>query len=395
MWIGLLFSVMSMSTFLQQQNSEAFGLPIEETQEMLESYRTLTIHCLVTANYLQPSRHTIETLILHFAVDQNVNVDADIGNWLLIGLVVRIALRMGLHRDPSHWPNIRPLQAELRRRIWIALYQMDFFTSTQVGLPRIIKDSQCDTRPPAHLFDDDISFEHDEIPSERSLTDPTPLSFIIHRNKIIKVAGEIYDVTEAAPPSHATISILSTKLQSALDDLPPWLQAKPSQASIADNPVTMLNRIFVNILFHKAMYTLHKQNFLKSMVGEEGIESSNICVNSALSILEHQHRLSEEMEPCGLMFNIRWKVATSLNHEFLQATMMLCLALTRINADTADENALQLRQNITVPLLFTKGLWVKNTERSSEARRAVEVITAVLKDPNELNKAETSVSDGK
>ncbi|KAJ5291743.1 fungal-specific transcription factor domain-containing protein [Penicillium angulare] len=394
MWIGLLFSIMSMSAFLQQQNSEAFGLPIDETQAMLESYRTLTIHCLVSVNYLQPSRHTIETLILHFAVDQNVNIDADIGNWLLIGVVVRIALRMGLHRDPSHWPHIRPLQGELRRRIWIALYQMDFFTSTQVGLPRIIKDSQCDTRPPAHLFDDDISFEHDETPPERPLADPTPLSFIIHRNKIIKVAAEIYDVIEAAPPSPATISALSAKLQSALDDLPSWLQAKPCQSSIADNPVTMLNRIFVNILFHKAMYTLHKQNFLKSMVDKEGTESSNICVNSALSILEHQHILSEEMEPGGVMFNIRWKVATSLNHEFLQATMMLCLALTRFNVESADNNALQVRQKITDALLFTKSLWERNIERSSEARRAVEAITAVLKkDSKESNKADLLVSN--
>ena len=123
---------------------------------MLETYRTLTIHCLVAGDYLRPNSYTIETLTLYFAIDQNVNLDTHIGNWILIGVVIRIAMRMGLHRDPSHWPNIRPLQVELRRRVWITLYQMDFFTSTQVGLPRIIKDSQCDARPPVHLFEHDI-----------------------------------------------------------------------------------------------------------------------------------------------------------------------------------------------------------------------------------------------
>jgi hypothetical protein len=117
-----------------------------------------------------------------------MNLDASISNWILIGVIVRIALHIGLHRDPSHWPNIRPLEAEFRRRLWITLYHMDFFTSTQVGLPRIIKDSQCDARPPANLFDDDLSFEYNEMPPERPLTDPTPLSHIIQRQTIIKVA---------------------------------------------------------------------------------------------------------------------------------------------------------------------------------------------------------------
>lgn len=127
--------------------------------------------CLIAGNYLQPSRYTIETLTLHFAVDQNMNPDASINNWTLIGVIIRLALRTGLHRDPSHWPNIRPLEAEFRRRLWITLYHMDFFTSTQVGLPRIVKDSQCDVRPPANLIDDDLSFEHDEMPIARPLTE--------------------------------------------------------------------------------------------------------------------------------------------------------------------------------------------------------------------------------
>jgi hypothetical protein len=138
MWLGLLFSIMGMSAFLQQQDAGSSGLSAVESQNMLTSYQNLTIHCLVAGDYLQTSRYTMETLILHFAVDQNANVDTYIPNWILIGVIIRIALRMGLHRDPSHWPEIRPLQAEFRRRLWITLYQMDFFTSTQVGLPRIL-----------------------------------------------------------------------------------------------------------------------------------------------------------------------------------------------------------------------------------------------------------------
>lgn len=380
MWVGLLFGVISMSANLQSKDAEAFGAAAGESENMLETCRALTIHCLNSGNYLQPQKYTIETLLLHFAVEQNVNVDTYIGNWVLIGVIVRIALRMGLHRDPSHWPSIRPLQAELRRRIWLALYQMDYFTSTQVGLPRIIKDSQCDARPPAHLLDDDITFEHDELPPERSLEDNTALSFIIHRHSIIKVAAEIYDSTEAGPPSSSTIAALTSKLEHAISVIPQRLKPQSFESSIADDPVIIMNRMFLDILVQKAIYTLHRQNFLKDKSNDH-YESQAKCIDAALIILDYLQKITEETEPGGLMFNIRWKLVSSLTHEFLQATMMLCFALSREKEATESTGGIELlhrRSDILEALAFAKGLWERNAERSTEAMRAVKVISTVL-----------------
>ncbi|KAJ9134322.1 Transcription factor [Pleurostoma richardsiae] len=398
MWIGLLFSVMSMSAFLQQQDVEGLGLSAVESVNMLETYRTLTIQCLVAGDYLRPSRYTIETLTIHFAVDQNTNLDTSLANWILIGVVIRIALRMGLHRDPSHWPDIRPLQAELRRRLWITLYQMDFFTSTQVGLPRIIKDSQCDTRPPAHLFDSDIGFEHDEIPPERPLTDPSPLLFVISRDTIIKVAAEIYDATEAGPPSPATIAELGAKLEGAIEAVPTCLKYKPLETPIAENPATILHQMFLDILIHKAIYLLHRRSFVKGSFGKESARSNELCIKSALAILEHQRRMSEETQAGGLMFGIRWKVATSLNHEFLQATMMLCFALSRYNEehpDRTDYGPLPNRDAIVEALAVAKLQWEKITDRSIEAQRATKAIATVLRQDLDISSTPTlTTSDG-
>ncbi|KAH8705958.1 fungal-specific transcription factor domain-containing protein [Talaromyces proteolyticus] len=386
MWIGLLFSIINTSAFLQQkQDIGGFGMSAVDFQDTPETYRTLTIHCLVAGNYLRPSNYTIETLILHFAMDQNVNIDTNIGNWVLIGVIIRVAMRMGLHRDPSHWPNIRPIHGELRRRIWIILYHMDFFTSTQVGLPRIIKDSQCDTRPPAHLVDDDPAFETGEIPPSRPLTDSTPLSHIIQRDSIIKITAEIYDTTEAAiPPSPATVAILSTKLEKAIDSIPACSRYNSLEASVTENPVTIMHRLFLDILIHKAVYLLHRRSFVKgSDAEEENPTSHELCITAALAILEHQQRMSEETQPGGLMFDIRWKVS-SLNHEFLQATMMLCFALTRLDEDT-DANttkfscALNRRDDIVEALNNAKYLWEKSSDWSVEAQKAAKAIKAVLK----------------
>ncbi|KAM0551963.1 hypothetical protein ACHAPJ_008071 [Fusarium lateritium] len=373
-WVGLLFGIMSMSVFLQKQDLGARGLSAAESQATLETYRTLTIHCLVAGDYLRSSRYTVETLMLHFAVDQEVNVDTYIGNWVLLGVVVRVAMRTGLHRDPSHWPNIRPLQAELRRRIWMALYSMDFFTSTQVGLPRIIKDSQCDARPPSYLLDSDISFDHDALPPERPSTDPSMLAFNIQRHWVIKVAAEIYDTTEAGPPSSAVIVALEAKLQDAVDALPEWLKPKSLEESIADSPSTILQRMMLDIIIHKAIYLLHRHSFVNGSSGEEVNRSHEVCIKASLAILEHQRRMNEETQPGGLMYGIRWRVAAPLNHEFLQATMMLCFALSRSDA----KRALHRRDDILEALVAAKEVWEKKPEGSVEAQRAAKAITVML-----------------
>ncbi|KAF2101410.1 hypothetical protein NA57DRAFT_34315 [Rhizodiscina lignyota] len=394
MWVGLLFSIMSMSAFLQQQDVGALGLSNVESQEMLQTFRTSTIHCLVAGDYLRPSKYTIETLVLHFGVDQNVNLDTSIGNWILIGVVIRIALRMGLHRDPSHW-DIRPLQAELRRRLWMTLYQMDFFTSTQVGLPRIIKDSQCDTRPPAHLFDQDIGFEDDALPRERPLTEPTSLLYLIQRNVIIKVAAEIYDATEAGLPTSATRAALSAKLESAIDSIPAWLKYRSLETSIADNPVTILHQITLDILIQKAIYLLHRRSFVKGSIEGESTNSNELCIKAALAILEHQRRMSEETQPGGLLFGIRWKAVTSLNHEFLEATMMLCFALSRSNEGhdgTSNTGPLHRRDDILEALTLAKSLWERNADQSVGAQRAAKAITTVLQQDLDKSSSPNSIA---
>ncbi|KAF7548328.1 hypothetical protein G7046_g8711 [Stylonectria norvegica] len=380
MWVGLLSSVMSMSAFLQQQDTSSHGLSTDEALDVLNNYRMLTIQCLVAGNYLQPSRYTIETLTIHFAVDQNVNRDTSVENWILIGVVIRIALRMGLHRDPSHWPNIGPLNAELRRRLWMSLYQMDFFTSTQVGLPRIINDSQCDTRSPTHLFDYDLIFEDKEMPPERPLEDPTPLLYMIQRNKIIKVSAEIYDTTEAGPSPSAAIAALAAKLQQTIDDLPALFRYKPLETSIAVSPVTILHQIFLDILIHKAVYLLHRRSFVHGPIGDDSSKSNEWCIKAALEILAHQRRIGEETLPGGFMFRIRWKVVSSLNHEFLQATMMLCFAMSRLSGGGADATSYCAlhREEILQAMMLSRSLWNQHVDQSAEARRAVEAITLVL-----------------
>jgi hypothetical protein len=273
---------------------------------------------------------------------------------------------------------------------------LDFFTSTQFGLPRIIKDSQCDTRPPAHLFESDLGLEHSELPQERSRDEPTALLFLIERHSIIKIATEIYDVTEAGPPSPATIAELDAKIQRAIEIMPAWLKYRPLESSVAENPITILQQMFMDILMNKAVYLLHRRSFVKGSGAEDSARSNEICIKAALAILEHQRRMSEETQPGGLMFNVRWKVSSSLNHEFMQATMMLCFALSRSNNEgtgtRTNRETLLRRDDIVGALMHAMRHWENIADQSVDASRAAQAIAGVLQQDSNRSSAQTPVT---
>jgi Fungal specific transcription factor domain len=63
-------------------------------------------------------------------------------------MIVRTALRMGYHRDARHSARISPFHGEMRRRAWAVIFGLDIIVSSQIGLPRMIKERQSDTAEP-------------------------------------------------------------------------------------------------------------------------------------------------------------------------------------------------------------------------------------------------------
>ncbi|KAK5109855.1 hypothetical protein LTR62_006462 [Meristemomyces frigidus] len=372
-WLGLLFSMLGTSLLMQRQSTETIDAsPMSD--DMLEVYRTMTIHCLSAGNYLQPSQYTIETLILHFALTQISSRDASNENWMLLGVIVRVAMRGGLHRDPSHWPKMNVCHAELRRRLWCMLYHLDFFTSTQVGLPRIIKDSQCDTQLPRHLVEADLAEDQHTMPAQRGLAETTPLLRLIERHGIVRANAAIYDATEARPLSITAKAALYQNLQMAIDALPPGARDTSIESLVGHDPMTLLTHISMDTLVHKATYLLHRGNLLTTASLERS-DSEKQCIDAGLAILDHQRRLDEEMLPGGIFHSLRWKVATYLGSEFLQATMLLCLALRRFRVN--GDHVLYRKDDINSSLMLARTIFMRHAHHWSEAQRAVAAITAV------------------
>ena len=391
MWIGMLFTMMCLATQFQSflvnepRGVDQYPLPAQDMQHLVRLYQERTVQCLVLGKYTKSVPYTIPTLLLYFATEHFQGEDTEIGTWILLGIVVRIAMRMGYHRDARHSPQISPFHGEMRRRAWALLAQLDLMASTQIGLPRMIKESQTDAAEPRNLVDDDFDEDIDALPASRPDTDLTPMLYVIVKNRIVSVFGMISDLTTSKGIiSYAEVMRLDKVLHEARDAIPPGLQMRSIAKSVLDNPTAVMRRIYLALIMSKAQCILHRKYLVAAHSNSQYSYSRKSCVDAALQMLQLQVTLSEETQPGGRLYHDKWKVSSLVNHDFLLATTILCLDLDR---DIAMQASIQLRDSakeqdrrdiIMQALHESYKIWLQSSRSSREARKAAEALKIML-----------------
>ncbi|MCJ1434793.1 hypothetical protein MMC27_004163 [Xylographa pallens] len=84
----------------------------------------------------------------------------------LMGIAVRIAQRLGLHRDGGLL-GLSPMVAEERRRTWWQMQQGELLIGLVVGCVSLSLNANWDTKMPANLEDSDISPTMESLPPDR------------------------------------------------------------------------------------------------------------------------------------------------------------------------------------------------------------------------------------
>jgi hypothetical protein len=73
-----------------------------------------------------------------------------------VGIALRSALRVGLHRNLRH-EHISPIEQEVRRRVFYVIRQMDIFVSAVLGFPLLLNSEDIDQPYPTEVDDEYIT----------------------------------------------------------------------------------------------------------------------------------------------------------------------------------------------------------------------------------------------
>ena len=188
---------------------------------------------------------TLQTQILLLVAKEMISNAGD-AIWVSAGSLIRTAMYMGLHRDPSRLLQQDTQAVEMRRRLWNTVLEISLQASLTAGGAPMISPDDFDTQPPGNYLDDDLSLSD---PTPRPAGEYTPMSVPIAlresfslRLKIVKFLNDIN-----SPVAYAAALQLDTALRSAYRTISKSLRALAVEAFASQYVDLLMNRYIVAI----------------------------------------------------------------------------------------------------------------------------------------------------
>lgn len=246
----MIFAIMRLSLLsFHQQGDEPLELR-GKSLDMAVAYRNSMAQCLILADYTKPKPYLIETLLFHLHAENDQSRDKETSIWVLVAVIVRLAMRMGYHRDSKMFPNISVFQGEMRRRIWSIISQADILFSYQAGLPGMIDSRDCDTDIPHNLYDEDFGEDCTELPPERPFNEPTPVSYTIAKSQLALAFDRVLEYSQKIKgTSYEQVMEIDNEVRRAREMVPEHLRVRPMSEYRNDLPNSIGNRFAVSRLF--------------------------------------------------------------------------------------------------------------------------------------------------
>jgi hypothetical protein len=376
MWLGVLFGMFGMASLFKNRALRVPDTPeIRATMKKADLYQELAASAAVLGNYMKPKKYTIECLLLHAGSNRTINY-TDL--WVLMSVLSRLALHMGYHRDPSHYSNVSVLDGEMRRRVWHVLYMFDTLLSFQLGLPAMLRVVQSDTQPPHNLYDQDFSVHSKTLPPPRPVEQLTPSAYGAAKSSLCQIFALAADMSHAPiSPSYAEVMELDAKLEAAKAAIPPGLQFQDLDLCITEDPDSLMCRFGLDLLGLKVKTVLHRR-FMVATASQPAVTYSRISViSSAMKTLKHHQTVYLASSPGGQLESASWYRFSIGTHDFLLASMIICLELARqLNKQPDPEtDKIATREDMIAALEASKQIWEEASKEESFSEPAYDQAT--------------------
>ena len=315
-WLALLYAVLSLGARFQAAYSGHGDTLAADPATTLHNvridyYREKVVQCLILANYTQCPPYTVETLLLYFGTEYLRSVDTQFSMWLIVGMIIRIAFRMGYHREPSRFPNISPFRGEMRRRTWMVIMSLDLVSSSSVGLPRMIQPFMYDIQEPRNLREEDLFEDIAELPPSRPETELTHLLYSIMITRVRNAHAKVMDLMNAtSQPPYREIMDLDAVLRHVYDRIPESTKAMPAENFDTAITRTSMRRLYLGLSFLKAELMLHRPYLIHGRTDLRYEYSRRVCLNAAVEMLWFQNKLDAEIMPGGKLWMPGWQIGT-------------------------------------------------------------------------------------
>ncbi|KAI0116739.1 hypothetical protein F4814DRAFT_260412 [Daldinia grandis] len=224
------------------------------------------------------------------------------------------------------------------------MFQIDALVSFQMGFPSMIPTEFCDAEAPRNLEYSDLYVDMTILPPSRPLSENTHILYTIVKTSVVGVFKKIAANTQSISVLAYDETIrLDTEINQVYGAVPELLKRRDVNRSFIDHPCLIWKRCTIEILYLKGLIVIHRRYISYELRSPRFERSRDACIEAALDIVSRQIDIHKACKPGGRLYEDRWMFISLSVHDFLLASMVLCLDLSvrmrsqnRVSAERRD-----------------------------------------------------------
>ncbi|KAL7903781.1 hypothetical protein GGI35DRAFT_465225 [Trichoderma velutinum] len=324
-WLSLLYGILCCSIWMDHTtDSNVAGLSLPSD---FEFYRIQSAAFLAKSDMAIPGKYKVEAAVVYLGMEyeRTDNLKTDVS--VLLGLVSRLAIVSGYHRDTQIHSQITIFEAEMRRRAWLTLLVTDCVVAYETGLPRVVPSGLGDAKCPRNLLDEDFDPYTLELPSARIATRAcNRIIYMEKMNAILSMAADIADLTPDLASQPQKVASLCEQLNAIRDSIPTVLRIASTGSSIRDEKMAIW-RSNLEMTYQRTCCVLHRPFLTKRTMDFQTQSFRETCVSAGERILELENEIFQVYSRKTSNRHKIWFQASRCVSDGLTAAMVVCLEL--------------------------------------------------------------------
>lgn len=250
-----------------------------------------------------------------------------------VGVALRSALRMGLHRSAAG--KFDPIEAEIRKRVFWIVRKMDIYVGAMLGLPQTLSDEDIDQEFPIEV-DDEYITRDGVLPMPDGVVS-LMTAFNAHTRLVIilqKIVRKIYPIKVASPdgPGDKSYSVPFSAIREIESDLEHWKNTLPAILSPGEAPARYARvQQLLRLSYAHAQVLLYRP-FLHFTAMEKRSkpvdQRAYACAASFVNVSRNIIHIASQMKREGLLNGAFWFI--------MYTTFFSILALVYFAAENPD-----------------------------------------------------------
>ncbi|RYP45879.1 hypothetical protein DL768_007836 [Monosporascus sp. mg162] len=258
---ALMFSIYFGSITSMDEDEVKLNFGVDKTT-LINRHRFATEQALAKANFLTTSELVVVQAFTLFLIVVR-RYDNTQFSWALTSLAIRIAQSLGLHREGTHFAELKPFDVEMRRRLWWTLCLLDLRSADNHGSELIITEGAHDTRLPLNVNDTDLSPDMIDYPEEHHGV--TDMSFSLVRFEICGLSRKIHTAANAMSRSPRDLHVTAQEIEEWLVETYERIEEKYLRGPIDkdSNPLHWLASIIARLIMAKLSLLIYQPAILE------------------------------------------------------------------------------------------------------------------------------------